>query len=171
MNKIKFLREELNLTTREVSALFSLSSSVISKYENEVRDLNTSVTKRLADYFHVTIDYLLCHNDLGLYVYYENSDIKFVITESDYLIYKNAGLIHYKENKRYINANKKLNLPASYDLSKLIDTLASYDDLDGFIENDLINLPVPLNRSTAIKKIITLNDEKFTVIEKMLDIM
>lgn len=171
MNKIKFLRGELNITVRDASTIFSMSSSVISQYENETRDLNTAMIKKMSDYFHVTIDYLLCHNDLGLYVYYENSDIKFVITEYDYLKYKNAGLIHYKENKRYINANKKLNLPASYDLSKLIDTLASYDDLDGFIENDLINLPVPLNRSTAIKKIITLNDEKFTVIEKMLDVM
>lgn len=171
MNKIKFLREELNLTTREISAIFSLSSSVISKYENEIRDLNTAVIKRLADYFHVTIDYLLCHHHLGLYVYYENSDLQLVITEKDYLKYKSEGLIYYIDNKRYINVNKKLDLPSSYDLSKLLDMLASYDDLEKFIQNDMINLPVPLNKSSVIKKIITLNDEKFKVIKQMLDVM
>lgn len=171
MNKIKFLRSELNITVRDAASLFDLSGAVISQYENEKRDLNTSIIKKLADYFRVTIDYLLCYSELGLYVNYEDSDLKIVITESDYLKYKDDGLIYYVNNKRFINLNKRLGLPSSYNLSKLLDTLTSYDDLESNLSNNQVKVSIPIDKSTVIKKIITLNDEKFKVIEKMLEIM
>ena len=171
MNKIRFLRNELNLSVRGAALIFEMSSSIINQYENDVRDLNTKMIRKMADYFQVSTDYLLCYSNLGLYVHYKDSNLKFLVTEADYLKYKESGFIYYEGHKRYIDVNKKLNLSMRFNLSNLLETFASYDDLEEFVKKDTINLPVPLNKSSVIKKIITLNDEKFKVIKQMLDVM
>ncbi|MBU1143182.1 MAG: helix-turn-helix domain-containing protein [Firmicutes bacterium] len=171
MNKIKFLRQELNLTTRQISAVFSLADSTISQYENETRDINTSMLRKLSEFFHVTIDYLLCNDDLGLYVYYENSNTRFILTEDDYLKYKTSGLIYYIDSKRFININKKIGIDGSQNLSKLFELLSDYETVDRYILDNTINLPVPLKRVDEVKKIIVLDDDKFNIIKQMITVM
>lgn len=171
MNKIKFLRTELNLTTRNLSAILSLSDAVVSQYENETRDPSTTTIKKLADYFHVTIDYMLARLDLGLFVYYPYSDDYFIINEMNYLKYKDEELIYYIENKRFINISKKLNIPFDKDISYIFKYLSDKETLDGFLDDDAIKLKIPVKRVDAIKKIIVLDDEKFNAIEQMLKII
>lgn len=63
MNRIKELRKEKNLTQADLAKLLDVSDRSIGFYENEKRDPDTKALKKLADYFSVTIDYLLGRTD------------------------------------------------------------------------------------------------------------
>lgn len=53
------LREEKKLTQKELAALTSISRSRLSLYEIDKREPDNSTLIALADFFNVTIDYLL----------------------------------------------------------------------------------------------------------------
>lgn len=57
--KLKKLREQNNLTQEQLAKKFNLLKSSISMYENEVRLPNVELIKEFANYFNVSIDYLL----------------------------------------------------------------------------------------------------------------
>lgn len=57
--KLKFLRERNGLTQEQLANKFNLLKSSISMYENNVRLPNVEIIKDLANYFNVSIDYLL----------------------------------------------------------------------------------------------------------------
>lgn len=53
------LRQERDLGQKELSAHFTLSIGTISNYENNIHFPDLDTLQKLADYFHVTTDYLL----------------------------------------------------------------------------------------------------------------
>ncbi len=53
------LRQERDLGQKELSAHFILSVGTISNYENSIHFPDLDMLQKLADYFHVTTDYLL----------------------------------------------------------------------------------------------------------------
>ena len=57
--RIRALREDRDLTQREMGALLSCSQRVYSNYERGDVDIPTSVLISLADFYSVSIDYLL----------------------------------------------------------------------------------------------------------------
>ncbi|MCI8966318.1 MAG: helix-turn-helix transcriptional regulator [Lachnospiraceae bacterium] len=57
--RIKNLREDADLTQTEISQHLNLSQRAYSHYENGTRDIPTSVLIAIADFHHVSIDYLL----------------------------------------------------------------------------------------------------------------
>ncbi len=57
--RIRALWEDRDLTQREMGALLSCSQRVYSNYERGDVDIPTSVLIRLADFYSVSIDYLL----------------------------------------------------------------------------------------------------------------
>ena len=57
--RIRALREDRDLTQREMGALHSCSQRVYSNYERSDVDIPTSVLIRLADFYSFFIDYLL----------------------------------------------------------------------------------------------------------------
>lgn len=59
MNRIKFLREEKNLYQKDLAKLLKVSIPAINYYENEKRAIDTKTASVLADFFDVSIDYLL----------------------------------------------------------------------------------------------------------------
>lgn len=64
MNRIKFLREEKGLYQKDLAKLLDVSIPAINYYENEKRALDTESASKLADYFNVSIDYLLGKSDI-----------------------------------------------------------------------------------------------------------
>lgn len=58
-NNLKKLREELNLTREELSEELGLSYSALSKYETDLRFPDKETLSRIADYFDVSVDYML----------------------------------------------------------------------------------------------------------------
>ncbi len=64
MNRIKFLREEKGLYQKDLAKLLNLSVPAINYYENEKRAMDTKTALILADYFEVSVDYLLGKTDV-----------------------------------------------------------------------------------------------------------
>ncbi len=63
MNRLRDLREDHDLTQEALAQLLNCSQTAYSRYESEKRDIPTGVLKQLADYYHTSIDYLLCRTD------------------------------------------------------------------------------------------------------------
>ena len=56
---IRDLREDADLTQRQVAEYLMCDQSLYSKYERGERPVPLEVLERLADYYHTSIDYLV----------------------------------------------------------------------------------------------------------------
>lgn len=56
---IKNLREDRDLRQRELAAVLNVSQNTYSQYENGVIELTAENLIKLADYYDVSVDYLL----------------------------------------------------------------------------------------------------------------
>ena len=56
---IKNLREDSDLRQREVAAVLNVSQNTYSQYENGVIELTASNLVKLAEFYNVSVDYLL----------------------------------------------------------------------------------------------------------------
>lgn len=65
MNRLKLLRENNDLRQSDIANLLNISSVAYSYYENEKRDIPTNILKTLADYYKVSIDYILGKSDIS----------------------------------------------------------------------------------------------------------
>lgn len=59
MNNIRALRKQRQLSMKELGQIVGVAESTISLYENEKREPDLATLSRIADYFNVTVDYLL----------------------------------------------------------------------------------------------------------------
>lgn len=59
MNRIKLLRKAKNIKQADLAKAISVSQSALSGYETGKYEADTDTYKRLADFFGVTLDYLL----------------------------------------------------------------------------------------------------------------
>ncbi len=62
-NKLKLLRKNKGYTQLAVQMKTGIEQALISKYENEERIPPTETLIRLADFYDVSIDYILCRTD------------------------------------------------------------------------------------------------------------
>jgi len=59
---LRWLIEENDLTQRRLSKGLSIPASTLGNYVNNLREPDFDTLKRIAVYFHVSIDYLLDHH-------------------------------------------------------------------------------------------------------------
>ena len=59
MNRLKMLRIEQGITQDELAGKLKINRNAISRYENGKRQPDYEILKKIADYFSVSIDYLL----------------------------------------------------------------------------------------------------------------
>ena len=64
MNRIKFLREELNMTQQELADKLDGAKSTIAMYEKGDRKPSLEVLVKLSEIFNCSIDYILCKTDI-----------------------------------------------------------------------------------------------------------
>lgn len=74
MNRLKELRNENNLTQKELANLINMSQNGYSQYECEVNDMPTQFLILLSNYYNVNIDYILGITNIK--IKYPNSIIK-----------------------------------------------------------------------------------------------
>lgn len=60
---LRALREDRDLRQKDLAAVLNVSQNTYSQYENGVISLTAEVLIRLADYYKVSIDYLLGQTD------------------------------------------------------------------------------------------------------------
>lgn len=61
--RLKELRESRHLSQVRLAIDLHLSQNSISRYENMEREVGYETLIRIADYFHVSLDYLLSRTD------------------------------------------------------------------------------------------------------------
>lgn len=61
--RIRELREEKDLTQKEMGQILMCSQRVYSNYERGDLDIPTEILIKLADFHHVTVDYILDRTD------------------------------------------------------------------------------------------------------------
>ena len=64
MNRIKQLRDEKGMNQTELGKIIGVTSQAMGMYENEKRGIDTNIASILADFFEVSIDYLMCKSDI-----------------------------------------------------------------------------------------------------------
>lgn len=79
-NRIKELREFNNLTQKELAAKIDLNYSVLSRIETGERPIRDDELLKIANYFKVTIDYLLGNSSESTTIESENQDISLIMT-------------------------------------------------------------------------------------------
>ena len=57
--RIKYLREKMDLPKKDIATRLGVEPTAISKYELDMREPNIETIKKLATIFNVSIDYLL----------------------------------------------------------------------------------------------------------------
>ena len=62
--RIRDLREDNDLKQRQVAEYLMCDQSLYSKYERGERSLPIEYADRLADYYGVSVDYLLCRTNI-----------------------------------------------------------------------------------------------------------
>lgn len=61
--RIRDLREDRDLTQKEIAAFLGMSQTGYSKYETGENDIPTAILIKLADFYKTTTDYLLGRTD------------------------------------------------------------------------------------------------------------
>lgn len=85
-DKLKQLRIEKNLTQADVAKALGVSAGTIGNYEQGTRDpQNNEMRNKLADYFDVSIDFLMDKN-------ISNTSDSFILEEIERLIKENKEL-------------------------------------------------------------------------------
>ena len=73
--RIRDLREDADLTQKQVAELLFCDQSLYSKYERGERDLPLKLAIHLADFYHVSLDYLLSRSfprrQPGVFLYWK----------------------------------------------------------------------------------------------------
>ena len=63
--RIRELREDNDLTQTEIAKYLHCDQSLYSKYERGERELPLALAVKLADYYRITIDYLVGRDDFS----------------------------------------------------------------------------------------------------------
>lgn len=134
MNRIKELREERGYSTRGIETKLNISYAVINYYENEKRDPSTASLKKLADFFEVSIDYLLCYSGCYVYATYELDKFTFKIRDEYYKELKDSNYIYFKDDKRYIDLNKIFDVDKENNILPLVIEFARIKKMDALFD-------------------------------------
>lgn len=106
--KFKRLREAKGLMQMQLAKDLDVHPSTISGYEQGIREPDNEMIKRIANYFNVTIDYLLDN---------ENN-----IDKSDYELREKINFVNFLIRKGFIKKNDKF---TDEDIDNLIEFIKS----------------------------------------------
>lgn len=62
-NRLRDLREDADLTQTQIAQMLPCDQSLYSKYERGERELPLGLAIKLADFYHVSLDYLVGRSD------------------------------------------------------------------------------------------------------------
>lgn len=105
MRRIKMLRESKKLMQKELAKELGISPSALSHYENGEREPDIKTLTKLADFFNVSIDFIIGRSDESLDII--DPVIKQVFelsTDSKKELEKFAALLELKEKQDKINS-------------------------------------------------------------------
>ena len=85
-NRIKYLRENLGITQTELAKILKLSKSTISQYETDTNNPPDDIKIAMANYFNVSLDYLMGRTEDPTPINKEGVDILTKLEEVDFVL-------------------------------------------------------------------------------------
>ncbi len=135
MNRMRELREERKLTTRDMEKIIDVTHSAISLYELEKREPSVGVAKKMATYFEVSIDYLLCHSSYCVYALYKEGNFYFGIRADYYNELKEKKYIYFDNNNhRCIDINSLIGVGSTNNILELIQEFVRIEKMDALFD-------------------------------------
>lgn len=64
MNRLRELREDKDLYQKDIAKVLNMSQTGYSQYETGTNDIPTEILRKLADYYNMSVDYLLYRTDV-----------------------------------------------------------------------------------------------------------
>ncbi|MBQ9861899.1 MAG: helix-turn-helix transcriptional regulator [Clostridia bacterium] len=61
--RIRFLREDKNMSQKQLASILGMSQTGYSKYETGENDVPTTILLKLADFYGTSVDYILGRTD------------------------------------------------------------------------------------------------------------
>lgn len=135
MNRLKILRKEKSLSQQALAKEIGVSYRTLQNWENGVNTIKPDKAQKLADYFGVSVGYLLGYEviDLMNTTYLED----YIFFDGDYSNPEKTKAQYFEEISEKIEIYKKVvsSLYGRYDKSKAIEVLElleknQEDDLD-----------------------------------------
>lgn len=99
-NRLKYLREKEALTQTNIANALHIGQSTYNRYERGVREPDHETLKKIADYFHVSLDFLLKH-DLPHTKKEQGVDLVNFLMTGSYKIYSKSP--SQRERKKLVN--------------------------------------------------------------------
>ncbi|WP_251861986.1 helix-turn-helix transcriptional regulator [Clostridium sp. Marseille-Q2269] len=62
-DRLKGLREDRDLTQDQIADVLNTTRSAVANYENGIREPDIHLLVKIADYFNISLDYLLCRTN------------------------------------------------------------------------------------------------------------
>ncbi|SHJ36933.1 Methanogenic corrinoid protein MtbC1 [Clostridium amylolyticum] len=120
-SRLKELRKEKKITQKELADSLGLAQSTIANYEQGIRFPDNVMIKKLADYFSVSLDYLLKRTEVR----------EIVLTKKNYEFINKLDDLEYKNiiSKKYLDELIKGDKKAARDL--IIDAFKGGLDIQG----------------------------------------
>jgi len=84
-DRLKNLRKELNLSQEELGKKFNVNKGSVSNWENDNRNPDFNTLNKIADYFNVSIDYLLGRTDIKGEIPMTNDNKLYELVEKIYI--------------------------------------------------------------------------------------
>jgi len=120
-SRLKELRKEKKITQKELADSLGLAQSTIANYEQGIRFPDNAMIKKLADYFSVSLDYLLKRTEVR----------EIVLTKKNYEFINKLDDLEYKSiiSKKYLDELIKGDKKAAREL--IIDAFKRGLDIQG----------------------------------------
>ena len=142
-NRIAELRHKKNMTLKELGNALNMRDNTLSQYENNKREPKVETWRKLADFFNVSVEYLMGLSDSpapGL------SDMAGDITKPLTISYKSLFSMLYIT---YVHGIDITNNPNFLEINKKIDNLTDYQKR-AIIQNFLTWFESEINKSSNI---------------------
>lgn len=99
--RLRMLRMEKNLTQEQLGSFFNMRKSRISQYELDKRQADDEAKKQFANFFNVSVDYLIGRSDIRdarISFFKENED---AVLDNIYKIYHQLPAEKQKDLEQY----------------------------------------------------------------------
>lgn len=152
MNRIKMLREELNMTQQELADKLEGAKSTVAMYENETRKPSYEVLIKLSNIFNCSIDYIM-----GLTTYInpkedlEKELYKLNLTEDEF---NEMISLLTDENNKNLNTVLQSTTNLAQACDKCLDLILDYSDENNTVLYKNINKLTNIIKSLDKSKII-----------------
>lgn len=82
-NRIRELRSNHKVTQAMLAKHLGIAQNTLSYWEQGTYDVDTESLQKIADYFGVSVDYILCRDSTSVTQKVSDEDIKFALFEGD----------------------------------------------------------------------------------------